>query len=195
MRSDQGLDDGGEVEELKIAGELLRLGPARLERGRLQPSRDHFAHRPGHAGKRNHQIVEDGLVDAEELGVFGAPDGGAPRRPGEQGEFAHDFTHAEESHGDRGGVVHRLGDHLEHARLDDVHPVAGLALLEHNGARAELFEGALREHGVENHGRLIGEQVALGQEINFGIRHDFGGGQYKPAPFCPLRLCVRAAAL
>src|SRR6185503_4022628 len=164
VRPDEGLDDGGEIEELQVALELLRGGAGHLQRGGLEPLGQDEAEVPAEGRQRLHEVEEDGLLQGEQLRPLRRARRRRARRSGEERELAEHFALAEVGHGDGiGGVGGRRQD-LEHARLHDVEPVALVALAEHDRPRAVVLHAALVEDGVQNLVRLVFEKIGGTQE-------------------------------
>ena len=59
VRADEGLDDGGQVEEAEVALELLARALGHLQGRGLQPPRQDQAEVPGEGGQARHQVQED----------------------------------------------------------------------------------------------------------------------------------------
>jgi hypothetical protein len=163
VRADEGLDHGGEIEELEVPLELLRP-PRQLQRRRLQPPRQHPAEAAGERGKAGHEVQEDGLLQREQHRVLRRADGRRPRRARQQGQLAEDLAGAEVGDRHGGFASFGSGEDLQNARLHDVEAVALLSLPEHHRPGTELLETALGQDRFQYFVRLALEEVGGAEE-------------------------------
>ena len=117
------------------------------------------------AGRRRHEVEEDGLLEREQLRVLGRAHGRRPRRAGEQRQLAQHLARARGRR--RASAPRRPSGAARISRtpaLHDVEAVALLALAEDHRPGAELLEAPLGQDRLQHLVRLVLEEVGGAQE-------------------------------